>query len=130
MAALDLSDVPQHFSLAGITLNAQERAVMASSLKIKAEAEKLHNLCFWGKIMAIQKDYMIAQAHGSNFFDRKFFYSVDLTNWLQLPEITPEDMTIIEKITKRFTGDPGSVAVSEEDNGEEVCKNNYLKKNY
>ncbi|KAJ3391359.1 Radial spoke head protein 9 [Entophlyctis sp. JEL0112] len=107
MSSLDISDIPQYFTLAGITLNAQERAVMATSLQVKAAAEKLENLRFWGKILAIQKDYMIAQANGANFFDRKFYYSTDLTTWLQLPEVTPEEMAIIEKITKRFTGDPG-----------------------
>ncbi|KAJ3025413.1 UNVERIFIED_CONTAM: Radial spoke head protein 9 [Siphonaria sp. JEL0065] len=124
MSTLDISDIAQHFSLAGVTLNAQERAVMTTSLRVKAEAEKLQNLCFWGKILAIQKDYMIAQANGANLFDRKFFYSFDLVNWLQLPEVTPEDMPIIEKITKRFTGDPAFEfsTASEEVEGEEKPK--------
>ncbi|KAJ3409980.1 hypothetical protein CcCBS67573_g00358 [Chytriomyces confervae] len=121
---LDIADIPVHFSLAGVTLNAQERAVMQTSLRVKAEAEKLEHLSFWGKILGIQKDYMIAQASGSNLFDRKFFYSVDLTNWLQLPEVTPEDMLMIDKINKKFTGDPSFeyTLVTEETEGEEKAK--------
>ncbi|KAI8616197.1 hypothetical protein BC830DRAFT_1063664 [Chytriomyces sp. MP71] len=106
MTSLDIADVPQHFSIVGLTLNAQERAVMQTSLQVKAEAEKLSYLSFWGKILGIQKDYMIAQASGGNLFARKFYYSLDLTNWLQLPEVTPEDMHIIDQINKKFTGDP------------------------
>ncbi|KAI8622293.1 hypothetical protein BC830DRAFT_1090138 [Chytriomyces sp. MP71] len=98
---------------------------MQTSLRVKAEAEKLPTLSLWGKIMGIQKDYMIAQASIGNLFERKFFYSLDLTNWLQLPEVTPEDMRIIDQINKKFTGDPAfeySLVSEVESEGEEKPK--------
>ncbi|KAJ3312710.1 Radial spoke head protein 9 [Blyttiomyces sp. JEL0837] len=105
MSFLDLNDLSA-FTLAGFTLNTEERAIINTSLRLKAEAEKLEYLYLWGKILALQKDYWIAQAPGDNLFARKYFYSVDLVTWLQLPEITIEEMGKIDKITKRFTGDP------------------------
>jgi radial spoke head protein 9 len=73
MSFLDLSDITQ-FSLVGTTLNVEERSVLATSLKIKADDEKLSNVYLWGKILGIHKDYMIAQAPHDNPFSRKYFY--------------------------------------------------------
>ncbi|KAJ3412508.1 Radial spoke head protein 9 [Chytridiales sp. JEL 0842] len=120
MSFLDLQDISQ-FSLVGFTLNVEERSVLSTSLKVKADDERLPNVYLWGKILGIQKDYLIAQAPHDNPFSRKYFYSTDLTTWLQLPEVTPEEMARIEKINKKFTGDPAfeyTVAVEETDSAE------------
>ncbi|KAJ3101901.1 Radial spoke head protein 9 [Phlyctochytrium bullatum] len=105
MSFVDITDI-SHFTLAGFILNTEERTVLTSSLRLKADAEKLSNgIYLWGKILGINRDYYIAQAPMEDLFQRKFYYSVDMTSWLQLPEVQPEDMELIEKIRGRFMGD-------------------------
>ncbi|KAI8848767.1 hypothetical protein BC829DRAFT_489842 [Chytridium lagenaria] len=120
MSFLDLGDM-NHFTLSGFVLNTEERTVLATSLRLKAQAEKLSNgIYLWGKILGINKDYYIAQAPLDNPFSRKFYYSVDMGTWLQLPEVTPDDMDLIEKIRGRFTGDLAyEYSFGEEAEGEE-----------
>jgi radial spoke head protein 9 len=74
MAFIDISDL-SHFSLAGFSLNTEEKTVITTSLRIKAEEEKLTSVSLWGKINGVQRDYFIAQAPvQDNAFARKFFY--------------------------------------------------------
>jgi hypothetical protein len=73
MSFASLEDLT-YFSLAGFTLNQEEKAVLASSLQVKKDQEKLATISFWGKIQGLQKDYLIAQATGETLFDRKYFY--------------------------------------------------------
>lgn len=124
MSFCDFDDLP-NFSVAGFTLNSEERAAIKTALKLKQEKENMpSSITLWGKILAIQRDYWIAQApleSKGNLFDRKFYYSIDQVNWLQLPDVTPSEMEAIEKITKKFTGDPAfefSTAASSENEGE------------
>ncbi|KAJ3036627.1 Radial spoke head protein 9 [Rhizophlyctis rosea] len=105
MSYLNLDDA-SYFTLAGFTLNVEERAAVAASLQLKKEQEKLETIALWGKVLGIQRDYFVAQAPGNNPFARKYYYSLDLVNWLQLPDVTPEEMTRIENIHGRFNGDP------------------------
>ncbi|KAJ3182887.1 Radial spoke head protein 9 [Gaertneriomyces sp. JEL0708] len=106
MSYLKLEDI-SYLSLAGFTLNPEERTALESSLLLKQNEEKLNHVSLWGKILGIQRDYYIAQAtNNENVFARKYFYSVDLINWLQLPEVAPKDVQTLSKVQTRFTGDP------------------------
>ncbi|KAI9206251.1 uncharacterized protein BJ171DRAFT_597914 [Polychytrium aggregatum] len=105
MAFLSLDDIAA-FSSAGFVLNTEERAALRSSLLLKKNEERLDEIGLWGKILGVQKDYMIAQATGEDHFVRKFFYSTDLVTWLQLPEVTVEEIKIVDTIMSRFYGDP------------------------
>ncbi|KAJ3107522.1 Radial spoke head protein 9 [Phlyctochytrium planicorne] len=120
MSFLDIQDM-NHFTLAGFVLNTEERTVLATSLRLKAQSEKLSGgIYLWGKIVGINRDYYVAQSPIDNPFSRKFYYSVDMTTWLQLPEVTPEDMDLIEQIRGRFTGDLAyEYSFGEENDGEE-----------
>lgn len=63
-------------TIAGFALNVEEKAALFASLLLKKEEEKLANIYLWGKILGIQKDYIIAQSVAKgNFFERKYFYS-------------------------------------------------------
>ena len=73
MSFASLEDLT-YFSLAGFTLNQEEKAVLASSLQVKKDQEKLATISFWGKIQGLQRDYLIAQSTGDSLFDRKYFY--------------------------------------------------------
>ncbi|KAI9101039.1 hypothetical protein DFS34DRAFT_612977 [Phlyctochytrium arcticum] len=105
MAFVSLDDMT-YLSLAGFILNPEERAALASSLEAKKSQEKLDEMWIWGKVNGVQRDYLIAQAIGDNIFSRKFFYSIDLVNWPQLPDVSPADMDHIAQMQGRFTGDP------------------------
>lgn len=73
MSFLALDDLP-YLSLAGFTLNTEEKAAIASSLEVKQDQEKLDDIWLWGKILGVQRDYLIAQAVADNVFARKFYY--------------------------------------------------------
>ena len=105
MSFASLEDI-NYFSLAGFTLNVEEKTVLNSSIAAKKAEEKLSNIFLWGKILAIQRDYYIAQSTGADFFARKYFYSLDMINWFQLPEVSSDDKFRIDQIQARFMGDP------------------------
>ncbi|KAJ1562537.1 Radial spoke head protein 9 [Nowakowskiella sp. JEL0078] len=107
MSNFDFQDLP-NFTLGGITLNHEERTVIKSALDVKCQDEKLAKLCLWGKIYGVNKDYYVAQgfADHETWFTRKYFYSLDLVNWLQLNNVTNDEMIRIFEIQSRFYGDP------------------------
>ncbi len=74
MSFANLDDF-SYFSLAGFTLNQEERTVLAASLQVKKDQEKLTTISFWGKIQGLQRDYLIAQSTGASLFDRKYYYT-------------------------------------------------------
>ena len=105
MSFFKVDDI-SHFSVAGFTLNNEEKTTLKASLVLKKDQEKLSNLYVWGKILGIQKDYFLAQTHHSDFFSRKYYYTVDLVNWLQLPEVSSVEIAQANTIQSRFMGDP------------------------
>jgi radial spoke head protein 9 len=105
MSFASLEDL-SYFTLAGFTLNIEERSVLTSSMSAKKAEEKLSNIFLFGKILGIQRDYLIAQSTGENAFERKYFYSLDMINWFQLPEVSPVEIVKIDQIQARFMGDP------------------------
>ena len=73
MSFLNLDDA-SYFTLAGFTLNVEERAAIAASLQLKKDQEKLETIALWGKILGIQRDYYVAQSPGEGVFARKYYY--------------------------------------------------------
>ncbi|KAI8801003.1 hypothetical protein BJ742DRAFT_716394 [Cladochytrium replicatum] len=102
----DLQDLA-YLSRAGFTLNEEEKTVLKSSMEIKLVEEKLKDMALWGKILGIQKDYYIAQGwQGDDMFQRKYYYSLDMVNWLQLANVSYNELVLINTIHGRFYGDP------------------------
>ncbi|KAL6631458.1 hypothetical protein U3516DRAFT_619220 [Neocallimastix sp. 'constans'] len=101
-----LMDDIDYLSMGGFTINYEDRAGLNCSLRILKDAEKYKNVSLWGRIIGVQKDYFIAQCWNDDIFDRKYFYSTDTITWLQLPEITDEELKDISEIYSRFIGDP------------------------
>jgi len=101
-----LMDDLDYLSLGGFTINYEDRAGLNCSLRILKDAEKYENVSLWGRILGVQKDYFIAQCWNDDIFDRKYFYSTDTITWLQLPEVTEEELKDISDIYSRFIGDP------------------------
>jgi len=101
-----LMDDIDYLNLGGFTINYEDRAGLNSSLRILKDAEKYENASLWGRILGVQKDYFIAQCWNDDIFGRKYFYSTDTITWLQLPEITDDELKDITEIHSRFIGDP------------------------
>jgi radial spoke head protein 9 len=107
MAFYSLETVDQ-FNLAGFTLNTEELGSLRASLQVKKAEEKLQNLSLWGKLLGTTQDYFIAQSFDSEYFKRKYYYTLDLSTWLELPVVTEHDLEAIESIQSRLTGDPAT----------------------
>jgi radial spoke head protein 9 len=101
-----LMDDIDYLNLGGFTINYEDRVGLNSSLRILKDAEKYDNVSLWGRILGVQKDYFIAQCWNDDIFGRKYFYSTDTITWLQLPEITEDELKDISEIYSRFIGDP------------------------
>ena len=61
-------------SIAGFTLNPEERTTIQSSLAIKKTEENFADVQFCAKILGTKGDYYIAYGTGEDVFERKFFY--------------------------------------------------------
>lgn len=115
------------FSLAGFTLNTEERTALQASLAVKKAEEKFDHVSFWGKILGVQKDYYVAQAWTDGaWFKKKNFYrcallasypdpllSIDQVTWLQLPDITEDEAARLDEYAGRFVGEPGFEVVAQ-----------------
>lgn len=73
MSLFEISDIA-HFSIAGFTLNVEERASLKASLLVKQQEEKLDSINLWGKVLGIQRDYYLAQSSGADLLAEKKFY--------------------------------------------------------
>ncbi|XP_068432911.1 radial spoke head protein 9 homolog [Clinocottus analis] len=95
----------------GTTLNVEQRAAMQTSLVIMKKNYKFHRVLFWGKILGLKSDYIIAQGRGEDEMqDRQTLYSFNCMDWFLLPPATD---SMIEEVSKaansRFIGDPSFV---------------------
>lgn len=74
MSFLSFDDLSP-YTLAGFTLNIEEKTALQSSMAVKRAEEKFDHIAFWGKIVGINKDYYIAQAwREGEWFTKKSFY--------------------------------------------------------
>lgn len=103
------SEIFQSFNDKGLNL-AESAAVSASLTEIKLN-ESFNNTKFWGKIIGIHRDYLIAVATKiSHQVERKYFFSQDegLT-FSQLPIVEPWMEPKCLRTAQRFTGTPSYI---------------------
>ncbi|XP_017291465.1 radial spoke head protein 9 homolog [Kryptolebias marmoratus] len=95
----------------GNILSAEQRAALQTSLAILKKNYKFQRVLFWGKIMGLTEDYLIAQGRGEDEMkDRKYLYSFNCMDWFLLPTITDSMIEQVAKAAKGcFTGDPSFV---------------------
>ncbi|RKO97713.1 hypothetical protein CXG81DRAFT_11153 [Caulochytrium protostelioides] len=119
MSFFDLADLP-YLQAAGTTLDQEERASLAVSLPVKQNQERLPNIALWGKIQGVSGDYLVAQSWSDDApFERKFYYQRgDRAQWLQLPEVSTEDLETFAPLGERFKGDPAFEITASAANGE------------
>lgn len=119
----DLLSQSRVFEWAGISFGEKETYRLQKSLAELAQKTSATNLKFWGKIYGTEKDYYIAEglvegeeegeerpadfeARGSGV--NQFVYWVTdgtLSDWTQLPDLNPNDVSAARSIKVLFTGD-------------------------
>ena len=110
-------------SWAGISFGDKETYRLQKALAKLSQTSKANNLKFWGKINGTEKDYYIAEGsieaegddeeRGPDFEARgsgvnEFVYWVtdsSLSEWTQLPDLSPSDVDAARQIKVLFTGD-------------------------
>jgi hypothetical protein len=75
---MEIDDLPVA-TLSGQTLTLEERASLRPSLVLLRNAEALDYVSIWGKVLGLQKDYLVAlgfQEHSAHVPAKFFFRSV------------------------------------------------------
>ncbi|KAI9140145.1 radial spoke head protein 9 [Paraphysoderma sedebokerense] len=123
-----LADLP-YFSTAGFTFNVEERSSLSSSLITLKHSQNFDRVFLWGKVLGIQHDYLIAGCESPNK-TTKWMYSLDAFNWVQLPEVTTEQVKQVSELKPRFLGDPAfeyQIAVGTEDDKAVITEETRLR---
>jgi len=89
----------QSLASSGVTLALPHSAGMQSSLPILKKNYKFTNVFFWGKLLGLKGDYLIAKGIEESYSTNKFFYCTDGVSWSQLPVVTEEMMANVAKVT-------------------------------
>ncbi len=71
MIAEDLNSKLDFIASNGVILNVEEKSALQTSLLVLKKNCKFKRTQFWGKIIGLQKDYLIAQGYGNNLFGTK-----------------------------------------------------------
>jgi hypothetical protein len=65
-------------SLSGYCFNTEEKTALRQSTTLLKDAEKLGAVQVWGKILGVQKDYIVVQTFNDDFLvGKKYFYRFD-----------------------------------------------------
>jgi radial spoke head protein 9 len=66
----------EYLASTGILLSTEQKAALQTSLVMLQNAQKFHEVHFWGKIVGIKESYFIASGvgKGNELQDRKFLY--------------------------------------------------------
>mmetsp|Transcript_63694 Transcript_63694/g.73021 ORF Transcript_63694/g.73021 Transcript_63694/m.73021 type:complete len:468 (+) Transcript_63694:57-1460(+) len=126
----DLETDFQMFNWAGIGFREEVVHKLSLSLRKLLWESKAKNLRFWGKIYGINKDYYVAEGElgkvtqGSQNREteargtgtNKFTYWVTdniMEDWIELPDVTPEQIRVARSIKYIFKGDLNGKVVSQ-----------------
>jgi radial spoke head protein 4A len=128
-AILDIMEDRHLLRWAGIDLGEEECWRLRQALKRLVKEKSAKDIRFWGKILGSQKDYYVVEGVGeapeeeerpSDFEKRgegvnQFTYWVTdsvFNAWVELPDVTPEQIKVARKIRKLFTGNLNTTIVS------------------
>ncbi|XP_058460421.1 radial spoke head protein 9 homolog [Malaya genurostris] len=103
----NLHDHLPYLSYGFRTLTTEERMKLEHSLRLLQQMQHLDAVYFLGKLEGLEADYLLAFGCPSRdiFLGRKFFYSLNLTDWYQLLE--PKDWCRDwDQMEVPFQGDP------------------------
>jgi len=106
---------------AGISFGEQTNMLIQKSIEKLASTSKAQKLKLFGKVKCLERDYWVAQGvvneveeaprnlrqeiRGKGVNSTVFWVTHDLKNdWVQLPEVQPEHITVAKTIKKMMTG--------------------------
>jgi len=96
----------------GCTLALPHAAGMQSSLPILKKNYKFNAVFFWGKLLGVKGDYLIAKGIEESYTTKKFFYCQDGVSWSQLPGVTPEMSESVAKVSSHGLQLSGDISTS------------------
>lgn len=99
-------------SSSGVTLSQPHKSGIQSSLPLLKKNYKFSAVYFWGKIMGMTGDYLIAMGIEDSYTVKKMFYCQDGVSWAQLPLVTEAMMADCEKVAtvgRQLSGDIAKV---------------------
>lgn len=113
---MDLNDLEQGLkavSSAGFVLSCEELTSVQAGLTLLKVQEKLQSACFWGKILAQQRDYYIAfglKDSEPEYPGKSFFYAGEDFVFKSLPFLTEEvgEAITMMRIMTPLTGVPST----------------------
>lgn len=108
---MDVDKLFEYFGLfnsSGFTFNIEQLSLLHNSLCLLQNENHFEKIYFWGRIFGSEGDYYIAYGFKEDVLrDKKYFYSINLFQWVMLPRAKKE-LFGIQQISYYFTGDPAS----------------------
>jgi len=86
-------------SSSGVVLSLPHATGMQSSLPLLKKNYKFTKVFFWGKLMGMTGEYLIAKGIEESYGNKKFFFCQDGVSWAQLPACTEEMVEMVTKVT-------------------------------
>jgi len=93
----------------GVVLSLPHSTGLQSSLPLLQKNYKFSRVFFWGKLIGLAGEYLIAMGIEESYATKKFFYCQDGVSWAQLPLVTPE---MVDNCGKVAAGKPLSGDIS------------------
>lgn len=92
-------------------LTDMEASLIENSLIILQSANKFKDIFFLGRIETSgDESYYVAFGYSKDILkDRKFFYSLNVYEWVMMPDFKEKLLPVALKITSYFRGDPAHV---------------------
>jgi len=98
-------------SQSGVTLSLPHSAGLQSSLPLLQKNYKFTKVFFWGQLMGLTGEYLIALGIEESYNTKKFFFCQDGVSWAQLPLVTDEMVALCGKLPagKPLSGDVSKI---------------------
>ncbi|XP_035139493.3 radial spoke head protein 6 homolog A isoform X7 [Callithrix jacchus] len=95
-----------YFEQAGVGLSVDESFRIFLALKQLVEQHPIHTCRFWGKILGINRSYLVAEEESRSGANKYLYFVCNEPGlpWTRLPHVTPAQIVNARKIKKFFTG--------------------------
>jgi radial spoke head protein 9 len=116
MKAAEVSSWAKYLSPAGVALSIEERMQLELSLLSLYEREQFEEVCLWGRVTGVLKDYYIAMTlnfKGHQEFPLKRFFWTNNQIWTfaELPEVGQTEVKLAEQFNSYFSGEHDKILV-------------------
>ncbi|KAK2964126.1 putative Radial spoke head protein 9 like protein [Blattamonas nauphoetae] len=91
---------------AGVIFAQKEKSLLRTALTSLKTENKTKYIAYWGKIEGINADYFLIKAWDEYLGPAKYFYSNDMVDWAQVPEVDPHVEEMVKLDQSLYIGDP------------------------